>query len=196
MRRRSSGSAADSDDGDDNDSHTAVEGSYVNCEVQQRRTSCDTGRELTRSSSTLDRRKGDPIYAAPASQPPWNPPPPAVHGSSRRKEKSAVPLIHDSTIVVMSEPSMPQRSRHRSLWSCSPLTLVTTALSFIILLSIINSFVTRQLDPKGCRMSMMRPAFAKFSDFDTEHTRFASKYSLYLYREGGIDEDTMVSRFA
>lgn len=40
---------------------------------------------------------------------------------------------------------------------------------------------------------MMRPAFAKFSDFDTEHTRFASKYSLYLYREGGIDEDTMVS---
>ncbi len=43
-------------------------------------------------------------------------------------------------------------------------------------------------------MSMMRPAFAKFSDFDTEHTRFASKYSLYLYREGGIDEDTMVGK--
>ena len=41
---------------------------------------------------------------------------------------------------------------------------------------------------------MMRPAFAKYSDFDTEHTRFASKYSLYLYREGGIDEDTMVSK--
>lgn len=41
-------------------------------------------------------------------------------------------------------------------------------------------------------MSYMRPAFAKFPDFDTEHTRFASKYSLYLYREGGIDEDTRV----
>jgi len=30
----------------------------------------------------------------------------------------------------------------------------------------------------------MRPSFAKLSDFDTEHTRFASKYSVYLYREG------------
>jgi pimeloyl-ACP methyl ester carboxylesterase len=38
----------------------------------------------------------------------------------------------------------------------------------------------------------MRPAFTRFSDFDTEHTRFASKYSLYLYREGGVDEDTRV----
>ena len=41
-------------------------------------------------------------------------------------------------------------------------------------------------------MSYMRPAFTRFSDFDTEHTRFASKYSLYLYREGGVDEDTRV----
>lgn len=41
-------------------------------------------------------------------------------------------------------------------------------------------------------MSYMRAAFAKFDDFDTEHTRFATKYSLYLYREGGIDEDTRV----
>jgi hypothetical protein len=38
----------------------------------------------------------------------------------------------------------------------------------------------------------MRPSFAKLSDFDTEHTRFASKYSTYLYREGLIDEDTKV----
>jgi len=30
----------------------------------------------------------------------------------------------------------------------------------------------------------MRPSFAKLTDFDTEHTRFASKYSVYLYREG------------
>lgn len=42
-------------------------------------------------------------------------------------------------------------------------------------------------------MSYMRPYFAKYSDFDTEHTRFATKYSLYLYREGGVDEDTRVS---
>lgn len=41
-------------------------------------------------------------------------------------------------------------------------------------------------------MSYMRPAFAKLEDFDTEHTRFASKYSVYLYREVMVDEDTRV----
>ena len=55
-----------------------------------------------------------------------------------------------------------------------------------------QSFMTRQLDTKGCEMSYMRPIFQEFDDFDTEHTRFASKYSLYLYREGGIDEDSRV----
>lgn len=39
----------------------------------------------------------------------------------------------------------------------------------------------------------MRPAFAKLEDFDTEHTRFASKYSVYLYREVMVDEDTRVT---
>jgi hypothetical protein len=60
------------------------------------------------------------------------------------------------------------------------------------LIAIIHSFSSRQLDAKGCRMSYMRPSFAKLSDFDTEHTRFASKYSVYLYREGMVDEDTKV----
>lgn len=41
-------------------------------------------------------------------------------------------------------------------------------------------------------MSYMRPSYARLNDFDTEHTRFASKYSLYLYREQGIDEDVKV----
>ena len=38
-------------------------------------------------------------------------------------------------------------------------------------------------------MYYSRPIYTHFADFDTEHTRFASKYSLYLYREGGFDED-------
>ncbi|KAJ8124976.1 hypothetical protein O1611_g8665 [Lasiodiplodia mahajangana] len=41
-------------------------------------------------------------------------------------------------------------------------------------------------------MSWMSPSFVHFSDFDTEHTRFASKYSLYLYREQGIDNGPKV----
>ncbi|KAK3112947.1 GPI inositol deacylase [Teratosphaeriaceae sp. CCFEE 6253] len=82
--------------------------------------------------------------------------------------------------------------RSRGPWSCSLLTLATTACSIILLATIVRSFLTLQMDPKGCAMSYMRPAFAPFPDFDTEHTRFASKYSLYLYREGGVDEDTRV----
>ncbi|TKA30091.1 hypothetical protein B0A50_02810 [Salinomyces thailandicus] len=85
-----------------------------------------------------------------------------------------------------------QRARLRGPWTCSLLTLATTACSIMLLATIIRSFFTLQMDPKGCAMSYMRPAFARLSDFDTEHTRFASKYSLYLYREGGVDEDTRV----
>lgn len=85
-----------------------------------------------------------------------------------------------------------RRARLRSPWSTSVLILVTTTLAALALFSIIHSFSSRQLESKGCRMSYMRPSFAKLSDFDTEHTRFASKYSVYLYREGMIDEDTKV----
>ncbi|KAI7265512.1 GPI inositol-deacylase-like protein [Hortaea werneckii] len=85
-----------------------------------------------------------------------------------------------------------QRAQLRGPWTCSYLTLATTACSILLLATIMRSFFTLQMDPKGCAMSYMRPAFARFADFDTEHTRFASKYSLYLYREGGVDEDTRV----
>lgn len=86
-----------------------------------------------------------------------------------------------------------RRRRPRSAWYCSPITIATTLFAVFLASAIFRSFTTRQLDPDGCSMSYMRAGFAKFVDFDTEHTRFASKYSLYLYREGGIDEDTRVS---
>jgi hypothetical protein len=37
-------------------------------------------------------------------------------------------------------------------------------------------------------MPSMSPTYIKLLGFDTEHTRFASKYGLYLYREEGVDE--------
>ena len=81
------------------------------------------------------------------------------------------------------------RAREHSLWSCSLLTILTTASAIFLVLSIIQSSLTRQMDPgDGCIMSTMSPAYIKLSGFDTEHTRFASKYSLYLYREEGVDE--------
>ena len=102
------------------------------------------------------------------------------------------PLARDITPDSMVECHGRRRSRLRNPWACSLLTLATTLLGFGALFLMVQSFMTRQLDTKGCEMSYMRPAFAKYSDFDTEHTRFASKYSLYLYREGGIDEDIRV----
>jgi UPF0716 family protein affecting phage T7 exclusion len=72
--------------------------------------------------------------------------------------------------------------------------LLTSALGIVILISILRSLVTSQLDPKGCRMSYMRPSYVRFTEFDTEHTRFATKYSLYLYREQGIEPPDKVRR--
>ena len=70
--------------------------------------------------------------------------------------------------------------------------LFATITAVFLLLAIVHAFMTRQLDPKGCDMCWSRPIYIKFADFDTEHTRFASKYSLYLLREGGVDEDAKV----
>ena len=39
-------------------------------------------------------------------------------------------------------------------------------------------------------MSYMRPSYVRFHEFDTEHTRFATKYGLYLYREHGVDDES------
>lgn len=67
------------------------------------------------------------------------------------------------------------------------LTLFTSVVGIGLLVAVLYSSATLHCDPKGCRMSWMSPSYAKFSDFDTEHTRFATKYSLYLYREQGFD---------
>jgi GPI inositol-deacylase len=76
----------------------------------------------------------------------------------------------------------------RDAWNLSILTLVTAVFGLSLLVTILNSSVTRQMDPKGCRMSWMSPVFYHMKEFDTEHTKFASKYSLYLYREGGVND--------
>ncbi|KAI1151625.1 PGAP1-like protein-domain-containing protein [Nemania diffusa] len=80
----------------------------------------------------------------------------------------------------------------KSPWAISLCTLLTSIAGIALLISIVYSSTNLQCDPKGCRMSWMSPSFVHFSDFDTEHTRFASKYSLYLYREQGIDNGPKV----
>ena len=106
------------------------------------------------------------------------------------------PLDEDS--VAVEEPSSPLprtpnrpnlrdgrvRIRPRG---CSLVSLILACLSMAFLVLVAHSFLNLQRDPKGCKMSFMYPSYAKLSDFDTEHTRFATKYSLYLYREQKMD---------
>jgi hypothetical protein len=102
------------------------------------------------------------------------------------------PPAKDITPDSMVEGPSKRRPRLRDPWACSLFTVVTALLGFGVLFLMVHSFMTRQLDTKGCEMCYMRPGFVPFTDFDTEHTLFASKYSLYLYREGVIDEDHRV----
>lgn len=100
-------------------------------------------------------------------------------------------ITQDSMVERRDEK---QRARRRNPWACSPYTIAVTLLGLGTFALMIQSFLTRQMDRKGCVMSYMRPAYLKFDDFDTEHTRFANKYALYLYREGGIDDDSRVGK--
>ncbi|KAI1377557.1 PGAP1-domain-containing protein [Hypoxylon crocopeplum] len=77
--------------------------------------------------------------------------------------------------------------RSWSPWAISLLTFFASTVGIGLLVAVIYSAATLHCDLKGCRMSWMSPSYAKFNDFDTEHTRFATKYSLYLYREQGFD---------
>jgi GPI inositol-deacylase len=214
MRRRSSGSAEE-EEGDDPPSNAAVISPFdgaggeavpvsaFKTERESRNLQTTTRQAIPHNTShELDRRKSTEQRPSSArsrhlSSSNWKPPD-SRNGQLDKNRSSEPPIISvpsDEAIAINKMPDGQQnarRSRLRSPWSCSLLTLVTTALAILSLFTIIHSFVSRQLDTKGCRMSYMRPSFAKLSDFDTEHTRFASKYSVYLYREGMIDEDTKV----
>ena len=80
------------------------------------------------------------------------------------------------------------RATLRGPWFCSQLTVLTTLLALVAVFVILQSAFKLQLDPQGCRMSRMSPTYIKLSGFDSEHSRFASKYALHLYREEGVEE--------
>lgn len=67
---------------------------------------------------------------------------------------------------------------------------VVAALSGILLLFLTALAYTENLtgsDSPSCRMVFMEPSYARIESFDESHTKYASKYSLYLYRELGKD---------
>lgn len=90
-------------------------------------------------------------------------------------------------------PAASKTIRRYGAWPLSLFAILVAALGILIFASILRSTATSQVEPKGCRMSYMRPSFIHYKDFDTEHTRFASKYSLYLYREEGLDDGSKVT---
>ena len=208
MRRRSSGSAAE-EEGDDSATNEDLISTFEGAGGDSTSTN-PKNLQTTRSSiaqhtsiNELDRRKStDKRPSTARSRRPsntnWKPSesePLSRNGQIEKDRSTGITVPSEEAIAADKMPESRQnvrRSRLRSPWSCSVLTLVTTSLATLCLVVIIHSFLSRQLDTKGCRMSYMRPSFAKLSDFDTEHTRFASKYSVYLYREGMVDEDTKV----
>jgi hypothetical protein len=100
------------------------------------------------------------------------------------------PTFEDNSLVPPRSASKPNlrdgrvRIRPRG---CALVSFIVVCLSVAFLGLVAHSFLNLQRDPKGCRMSFMYPSYAKLSGFDTEHTRFATKYSLYLYREQKMD---------
>ncbi|KAI0532561.1 PGAP1-like protein-domain-containing protein [Xylaria digitata] len=180
MQRRSSGSSEDSAD-------APVKASRTRHHATPKRVASATNRRSHNSSpsasSTRNRISNGQLNWQQSQ---------ATNGASEN-ESGASPAIKTSGDINTDHERTPVsklRSRQfqpKSPWAISLWTLFTSMVGITLLISIVYSSANLQCDPKGCRMSWMSPSFVHFSDFDTEHTRFASKYSLYLYREQGID---------
>ncbi|KAI8089282.1 PGAP1-like protein-domain-containing protein [Halteromyces radiatus] len=65
--------------------------------------------------------------------------------------------------------------------------LLSFLFSLVTIVFMVDSFLHEQHDAKGCQVPYMRPRYVKQTDFDSEKTRFAGKYGLYLYRELDVD---------
>lgn len=188
MRRRSSGSAEEDEIGDT----VVADPATPDLNHDEKRKSITSAKcDLSRNFDALDRRKVERSIASAHFLPNASTVPGLRHSTSEQ-----LLVASDPDTTKMLEVRGRRRSRMQSPWSCSPLTLSATVLSLVLLFSIIHSFLTRQVDSKGCDMCYTREIiYFEFADFDTEHTRFATKYSLHLIREEGFDEDPKVHDF-
>lgn len=137
---------------------------------------------IPRQSSTQDRQPNG-LYSTKANGHQH----PSSHAAVASFSPLSLPTSSHSMTTSKKPPLASLGARNRSLWFMSVLSFFVATAGVGLLVAIFRSLTTRQIEPKGCRMSYMRPSYIHFSEFDTEHTRFASKYSLYLYREQGID---------
>lgn len=143
------------------------------------------GSEECQFSSALNiQDRGEETNHCPA-KPLWIPP--------RDRDREPLDATPTPTKENMEDTRNYKSPRLRSAWLCSLPMLGVTLLSAFVLWSTITSFRDRQCDTIGCNMPRMSPVYIREKDFDTEHTRFASKYSLYLYREHNVDINYPVS---
>ncbi|KAG9307753.1 hypothetical protein G9A89_023318 [Geosiphon pyriformis] len=99
--------------------------------------------------------------------------------SSKRKPQSKT--------KPLKSPSLSSLSQSSSSIPFSLALFTIFMITAVFFVAILDSFFYYQKDAKGCLVSYMRPSFIKQDGFDSEQTRFAGKYGLYLYREGGYD---------
>ncbi|KAJ5974381.1 hypothetical protein N7481_011591 [Penicillium waksmanii] len=181
MHRRSSGSpvADDTDDSPtrspDDHGHPVENQDNSRSQIARHGTSFDLRRD---NGSSTPRSRNSSLWRTPSSQP--------------SNDTKAMPL--DSPRLPMEAASPDGRRvrqyRQRSPWSISILAAVTTFAAVAFLIAVFQSFTERQAGHSGCGVPMMSPTFIRMLEFDTEHTRFASKYNLFLYREEGVDPYT------
>ena len=182
MRRRPSGSASDDeDDGSRSDeSHASLS---VDASDNPR---ADHAPILHRADSKARRsRRAKAAWHADS--------PPKVAATDKEVlelRQSVTAMRRDAMVEAMHNGQ--RRARLLAPWSFSVLSFLILFSTAAFMFTVWRSFTTRQLDPKGGSMSYMASAFVRFPDFDTEHTPFATKYNLYLYREMGLDEDPRV----
>lgn len=184
MRRRSSDSA------EEDEIRNAIPAEPTTPNHDEKRRSFTSAKyDVSRHSDTLDRRKAEKIIPPSTFIPNGS-----IAPAFQEPPQKLLPLAPDQNASKMQESRGRRPARLQTPWSISLLTLSATILAVVLLFSIIHSFLSRQVDSKGCDMCYTREIiYFEFRDFDTEHTRFATKYSLHLIREEGFDEDPKVS---
>lgn len=82
------------------------------------------------------------------------------------------------------EPIKMARQRYARIYSHG---IAVVGIIVFILTAHLFTQTLEGADSPGCRQVFMGPSYARIRAFDESHTKFASKYSLYLYREQGKD---------
>lgn len=194
MHRRSSGSPT-ADDAEDTLVSRSAEPHYgpgpessekPRPEVARTGTSIDLRRD-TNGNSTPRSRNSSTWRTLSSAAANWASPSPSP--DTPYSATGAMPMTPQRLAIEASSdsPHRSRLSRLRSPWSCSILTAFTTIIACVFLFSIFRSYSALQTGSDGCGVPVMSPTFLRMVGFDTEHTRFASKYNLFLYREAGVD---------